>query len=102
MTTLNELIFDAARDRRLSARTRCHRGALFCIPKVKNLFSFTVRNISRRGLGMRLHTSCRLLPIDFVIVDEGVWTVRRCRLIWRQGDFAGAEFTNQRYQDFAA
>jgi len=102
MTTLHELIFDAARDRRMSERTRCHRGALFCIPKMKNLFSFTVRNISKRGLGMRLHASCRLLPTEFVIVNEDVWTIRRCRLIWRQGDFAGAEFINQSRSGTAA
>jgi hypothetical protein len=65
---------------------------VLCIPGLKRLFSLALRNASQRGVGIRLHSSVRLLPVEFLIAEEGFWTVRRCRLAWRDGDFAGAEF----------
>jgi hypothetical protein len=81
-------------DRRKNERTKCHRGALLCIPRRKNLFSFSVRDRSARGIGMQLHPGCRLLPVEFMVADEGSWTVQHCRLAWRDGDFAGVAFVD--------
>jgi hypothetical protein len=93
---MTDLIHENASDRRIFERTISNRGALLCIPRLKNLFSFTMRDASERGIGMRLHSNCRLFPLEFMIVEERSWTVRQCRLIWRQGDFAGAEFVDRK------
>jgi hypothetical protein len=92
MIAFGELTFDEGSDQRRVERVRCNRGALLCIPKLKNLFAFTVRDMSERGIGMRLHPNCRLLPVEFMVAEEGLRNVRRCRLVWRENDFAGAEF----------
>ena len=83
-------------ERRASARTRYNRGAMIGIPGLKRLFSSTVRDASDRGIGMRIHSNLVLLPVEFIICEERFWTVRQCRLIWREGDFAGAEFVDKK------
>jgi hypothetical protein len=92
MTTLNDYLFDDEFERRSSERPPSNRGALLRIPGVNDLFSFTVRDASGRGIGMRLHFNLSLLSIDFEMSEDGFRMVRRCRLIWRDSYFAGAEF----------
>ena len=94
MIAFDEMTFDDGSDQRRIARVKRNRGALLCIPRLKNLVSFTVRDISERGIGMRLHPNCRMLPTEFMVAEEGLHNVRRCRLVWREHDFAGAEFIN--------
>jgi hypothetical protein len=87
--------FEDEFERRASERKTHNRGAFLRIAGLNNLFELTVRNISRHGIGMRLHINLPLLPVDFKISDDGFRTAQRCRLIWRESDFIGAEFIDQ-------
>jgi hypothetical protein len=33
-----------------------------------------------------------MLPLDFALSFDGVRTVRKCRLVWRQEEFIGVAF----------
>ena len=93
---MNGSILEGAFDRRAFERINCNRGGLLCAPGVKKLSAYTMRNASEQGIGLRLHPGCRLLTTKFLTVEEGFWIVRECRLVWRQGDFAGAEFIDHK------
>jgi hypothetical protein len=80
-------------DKRALERTPCNRGALLRI--LNDIFSFTIRDASERGIGIRLHSRLPLIPVEFLISEDGFKTARRCRLVWREGDFAGAEFADR-------
>lgn len=110
MDVLNDPTFDGVFDRRRFSRAPVNRGALLCISGLKSFYAFTVRDASGYGIGMRLHQSPHLLPIEFMIAEEALvltaddgkfaaccWTTRRCRLVWREGDFAGAAFIDRRH-----
>jgi hypothetical protein len=90
-----DFVFEDFFDRRKSARTHCNRGGLIGVSGLKRLFFFTVQDASELGIGMRLHSTFALLPIEFVICAERLLIARRCRLAWRKGDVAGAEFADQ-------
>jgi len=80
-------------DKRAFERTPCNRGALLRI--LNDIFSFTIRDASERGIGIRLHSRLPLIPVEFLISEDGFKTARRCRLVWREGEFAGAEFADR-------
>ena len=98
MAAVNDTSFEDEFERRASERTPSNRGALLRVQGINDLFSFTVRNASDRGMGMRLHFNLPLLSIDFDMSEDGFRTVRRCRLIWRDSHFAGAEFIDRARQ----
>jgi hypothetical protein len=83
---------EAEFERRLADRSSCSRGALLRIHGLNDLFSFTIRDISTRGMAFRLHGKQPLLPVEFVITEDGCHTFRRCRLVWREAEFGGAKF----------
>jgi hypothetical protein len=87
--------FEDEFERRASERKPYNHGALLRIAGLTNLFEVTVRDISDRGIGMRLHINLPLLPIGFKISDDGFRTAQKCRLIWRESNFIGAEFVDQ-------
>jgi hypothetical protein len=91
MTTLDNL--ENEFDRRAFERTPCNRGALLRI--LNDIFPFTIRDTSERGIGIRLHSRLPLIPVELMISEDGFKTARQCRLVWREGDFAGAEFTDR-------
>jgi hypothetical protein len=78
-------------ERRTSERTRNHRSALISIPQLKHVHSCGVRDLSREGAGLRL-AYLPLLPCEFKLTFDGFHNVLDCRLIWRDGDFAGIAF----------
>ena len=92
---MNDTSFEDEFERRASERKPYNRGALLRIAGLNNLFQLTVRDISHRGIGMRLHIGLPLLPVDFTISDDGFRTAQKCRLIWRESSFIGAEFVDQ-------
>ena len=96
MTTFHDLCFEDEFERRASDRTPCNRGALLHIAGLNHLFSLTVRDASDRGVGMRLHASLPLLPVEFMVSEDGFRTAQQCRLIWREGNFVGATFVDAR------
>jgi hypothetical protein len=85
---------ESAMERRAFQRTSCNRGGLLCIPGSKKLVPYTIRDVSERGLGLKLHDKLDLRP-HFLVVEEGSWAVRQCHLLWREGGFAGAEFLDR-------
>jgi hypothetical protein len=98
MAAVNDTSFEDEFERRASERTPSNRGALLRVQGINDLFAFTVRNASDRGIGMRLHHNLLLLSIDFDMSENSFRTVRRCRLIWRHSHFAGAEFIDRTRQ----
>ena len=92
---MNDTSFEDEFERRASERKPYNRGALLRIAGLANLFELTVRDISDRGIGLRLHISLPVLPVDFKISDDGLRTDQKCRLIWRESNFMGAEFIDQ-------
>jgi hypothetical protein len=98
MAEVNDTSFEDEFERRASERKPHNRGALLRIAGLTNLFELTVRDTSDRGIGMRLHIDLPLLPVDFEISDNGFRTAQKCRLIWRESNFVGAEFVDQSHQ----
>jgi hypothetical protein len=94
ITPFQKCLSRSPRRRRASERKPHNRSALLRIAGLTNLFELTVRDISDRGIGVRLHINLPLLPVDFKISDDGFRTARKCRLIWRQSNFIGAEFVD--------
>lgn len=78
-------------ERRTSERTRVYRDALLPIPRLKHVQACGVRDLSKNGAGLRLN-GLPLLPSDFNLTVDGFHTMLDCRLVWRDGDFAGVKF----------
>jgi hypothetical protein len=78
-------------ERRAVERTALQRGALIIIPGLRGVFSCGVRDLSGLGAGLRLN-GIALLPTEIKISLNGVRHTFGCRLIWRDGDFAGVAF----------
>lgn len=64
----------------------------------RNLAFFTgqagfcsVRDATRSGAGIRLN-GLHIIPLDFDLSFDNFRTIRKCRLIWRNGDFVGIWF----------
>ena len=55
------------------------------------VYSCCVRNVTNDGAGIRLN-GLNIVPSEFDISFDNFRTMRRCRLIWRDGDFIGAKF----------
>lgn len=81
----------SGRDRRDVERKWIYRDALLSIPRVRSVHSCAVRDLSDRGIGLRLN-GLPLLPCEFNLSLDGFRTTLACRLVWRDGDFAGIEF----------
>jgi hypothetical protein len=82
------------RERRAVERTELRRGGLLIIPGLRGVFSCGIRDWNRYGAGLRL-TGTNLLPADFGLSLDGVRHTFTCRLIWRDGGFAGLVFHQQ-------
>jgi hypothetical protein len=80
------------RERRAAKRTwGAYRHALLSIPRLRHVHSCGVRDVSKDGAGLRLNR-LPLLPSEFNLSLDGFHTTLVCRLIWRDGDFAGVAF----------
>jgi hypothetical protein len=78
-------------EQRAVVRRQRFRDALLAIPRLRNIHSCGVRDLNERGAGLRLG-NLPLLPTQFNISLDGFHTTLACRLIWRDGAFAGVEF----------
>jgi hypothetical protein len=94
MAAMNDTPVEDEFERRTSKRIKHNRGALLRIAGLRNLFELTIRDVSDRGVAVRLHIDLPLLPVDFEISDNRFQSAQHCRLIWRQGSFVGAEFVD--------
>ncbi len=50
-----------------------------------------VRDVTNHGAGIQLNGQ-KIVPSEFGISFDNFHTMRRCQLIWRDGDFVGAAF----------
>lgn len=84
-----------SQERRANERKWVNRGALLAMPGLRGVYSCSVRDLSREGAGLRLN-GLALLVTEFRLSLDGLRTTFACRLIWRDGDFAGIAFPDQR------
>lgn len=90
---LPKVFFDrvARTERRAFGRTTINRGVLIYFAGHEGVHACTVRDVTNHGAGIRI-TGLNVLPFEFEISFDNFRTMRRCRLIWRDGDFIGAAF----------
>ena len=81
-------------DRRSVGRTRIVKGALLFFGAQRGVSACGVRDVTNIGAGLRLN-SLNVLPLDFELSFDKFRSVRRCRLIWRSGDFVGVAFEDE-------
>ena len=78
-------------ERRAVARTKINRDVLMFFMGQDRVHPCCVRNVTNHGAGLRLN-GVNIVPSDFGISFDNFRTMRRCRLIWRDGDSVGAAF----------
>jgi hypothetical protein len=78
-------------ERRAVGRTTINRGVLMYFSGQDGVHACCVCDVTNHGAGLRLN-SLNILPSEFGISFDNFRTMRRCRLIWRDGDFIGAAF----------
>ncbi len=90
MPTLREML-QPRRDveRRAVGRTSINRDVSMFFNG--DVHACCVRDVTNQGAGIRLN-GLNILPSEFGVSLGNLRTMRRCRLIWRDGDFVGAAF----------
>src|ERR1700687_1846487 len=83
----------AMNDRRSTARTRIDKGALLFFSGQIGVRSCCVTDITNVGAGIRTE-DLPVLPPNFELSFDNFRTVRKCRMIWRDGDSLGVAFEN--------
>jgi hypothetical protein len=78
-------------ERRSKGRTVINRDTLMYFAGQPNVYSCCVRDVTNGGAGIRLN-GLNIVPFEFGISFDRFRTMRRCRMIWRSGDFLGAVF----------
>jgi hypothetical protein len=78
-------------ERRAVGRTTINRDVLMFFTGQDRVHECCVRNVTNRGASLRLN-GVNIVPSEFGISFDKFPTMRRCRLIWRDGDFVGAAF----------
>jgi hypothetical protein len=82
---------DAIFERRAKGRTTINRDVLMFFTGQDRVHPCCVRDVTNHGAGLRLN-GVTILPSEFGISFDNFRTMRRCRLIWRNGDFVGTAF----------
>lgn len=57
----------------------------------RGVFTCHVRDIAKGGAGIELH-DLNVLPLNFELTFDNFHNVRRCQVIWRNGDLVGVAF----------
>lgn len=78
-------------DRRSIGRTSIEKTALLFFNGQPGVRACSAIDATNSGAKIRIH-NLPLLPTTFNLTFDNFRTVRRCRLIWRAGDFLGAAF----------
>ena len=78
-------------DRRSIGRTKVSKGALIFFSERSGVRSCGVTDITNIGAGIRTQ-DLAALPLNFELSLDNFHTIRKCRLIWRDGDFVGVAF----------
>ena len=82
---------EAKVERRVFGRTIINHGVMIYIAGLEGVHACCVRDVTNHGAGIRI-TGLNILSSDFGMSFDNFRTTRRCRLIWRYGDFIGAAF----------
>jgi hypothetical protein len=82
---------DPRDDRRAVGRAGIEKGALLFFKGQIGARGCNVIDISDDGAKLRTH-NLSVLPNTFELTFDNFLTIRRCRLIWRDGDFIGVVF----------
>jgi hypothetical protein len=92
MSTVEQVLKSAGGERRSIGRTQINRSALlFFHGHQADVFPCCVCDVTNSGAGIRLD-GLNVLPVNFYLSFDRFRTARKCRLIWRDIDFVGAEF----------
>jgi hypothetical protein len=91
MSILQQILQRGEPERRSIGRTRINRNALLFFVGQTGVFSCCVRDVTNRGAGIQLD-GLNLMPMDFDLSFDNFRTIRKCRMIWRDGDFVGIAF----------
>jgi len=83
--------WESAFERRSIGRTKNAKSALLFFTGQAGVRSCAVRDTSNVGAGIRIH-DLPAVPVNFELSFDNFHTIRRCRLIWRDGDFIGVAF----------
>jgi hypothetical protein len=78
-------------ERRLIGRTFINRGALLFFDGQTGVHSCCVRDVTNHGAGIRLN-GLNVIPVEFDLSFDNFHSIRRSRLIWRDGDWVGVTF----------
>ena len=92
MPTLQEIL-QPRRDieRRAVGRTTINRDVLMFFTGQDRIHPCCVRDVTNLVACLRLN-GLNIVPSECGISFDGFRTMRRCRLVWRDGDFVGAAF----------
>ena len=88
MPTLSEILRQGPVERRAVGRTMINRHGLMFFAGQTGVYGCCVRDVTHQGAGIRLD-GLNVVPLDFDLSFDNFHTVRRCKLIWRDGDFVG-------------
>jgi hypothetical protein len=80
-------------ERRAVGRTTINRDVLMFFAGQDRVHPCCVRDVTNLGACIRLN-GLSIVPSEFGISFDRFRTMRRCRMVWRQGDFLGAAFKN--------
>jgi len=83
--------WEADFDRRSIGRTRITKGALLFFKGQPGARGCNITDLTDRGARIRTH-DLPLVPTTFDLTLDNFETIRRCRLVWRNGGFLGAAF----------
>ena len=91
MSTVEQVLKSAGRERRAIGRTRINRSALLHFHGGAGVLPCCVRDVTNSGAGVRLE-QLNVLPVEFDLSFDNFRMVRECRLVWRDADFVGVAF----------
>jgi hypothetical protein len=83
--------WESAFERRSIGRTRIAKSALLFFAGQAGVRSCAVRDMTNIGAGIRIQ-DLPAVPLNFELSFDSFHTIRRCLLIWRDGDFIGVAF----------
>jgi hypothetical protein len=78
-------------ERRSVGKTAVSKAALLFFSAQHGVSGCEARNVTNAGAQIRL-IGVNVLPPNFELSFDNFHTVRKCRLIWRRGDFIGIAF----------
>jgi hypothetical protein len=81
-------------ERRTFGRTKILKRAKLFFNAQREPIDCGVRDVTNAGAGIRAD-GLNIIPVSFELSFDNFLTVRKCCLIWRNGDFLGVAFKNE-------